>query len=300
MKICFFTSFLIVLLTSCSSTSNKSYDSSFDEEFSSIENSDFNRSEFVKYNPSDDEFDEVDGDALSTESLDRVPENVVERVSNDHDVIDSSSALCRGGRYLNAFKKFDKDYKRYRKNPSYWNQVGTCFLLKRDYSSALIFYNKARDLNKKYIPALNNIGVLYQLQGKSELALQAYRKAFSKNNFSLTPLFNMSQIYLENGILSKALRGFRTLYKINSNDKDVLRALAYIYLQMGSFDKSYAYFLEIPKKYLALPSFGLAYSHLLFLKGEKANGKKIFYKVKVSRKGLYYEYYKQLKKEYAL
>ena len=172
---------------------------------------------------------------------------------------------CYQGKYDEALKIADDQYTKFKNNTSYWNQLGTCYFLKSDYAKAILFYNKSRDLDSKYIPPVNNLGVVYQKQGKFQKALAAFKLASDLNTFAVTPTYNLAQLYLRFGTVGKALPIFQGLQKRSPKDIEVGSALASAYLIKGDYQSAVDIYGKFDKATLATPSVGLNYAVALKL-----------------------------------
>ncbi len=205
--------FIAVVISGCGTTEKKGV--KLDGDFDEIENKDFKAIPEIEYIEHEDLFvDEVSQtDALSKESLARLPEPKLQRAGKVDNPISKGISLCYQRRFTEAFKLLDAAYFKYKGHPSYWNQVGTCYFLQGWNRKAFLFYNKARDLNQKYAPAINNLGVIYQREGNEQKAMAAFDKASEINSFSMTPMFNKAQIFLKYGFIEKARRIFEVLHK---------------------------------------------------------------------------------------
>lgn len=260
-------------LAGCASTGNASRKSASDgsplaDDYSWVDNLDFKTTEERKYEPSRDQFKgEIgDADALSKESVARVPRPKLETLASDsNDPLDRIVSLCYQDQFDASFKVVDEVYSQYKNNTSYWNQVGTCYFLKGEYSKAILFFNKSRDLDPKFNPPVNNLGVVYQAQGKFQKALLAYKKASDMNSFALTPLFNLSQLYLRYGKVDQSLTILEALNKKKPLDVDVAASFATSLMMKGELDKSIDLYSKIDKGTLSDPRFGLNFALALKL-----------------------------------
>jgi len=124
----------------------------------------------------------------------------------------------------------------------------------------ILFYNKSRDLDAKFIPPVNNLGVVYQKQGKFQKALAAFKLASDLNNFSVTPTYNLAHLYLKFGTIGKALPIFQGLYKKSPNDQDLSAALATSLLIKGDYQAAADVYAKFSKAALATPYIGLNYA----------------------------------------
>lgn len=239
--------------------------SSTEEDLSWVEDLNFNKKNEEKYQADKDEFsfssNEIAENALLKETLSMLsPAKLEETVKKTNDPLVKINARCYQGKFDEAFKIADEEYEKFKKNTSYWNQVGTCYFLKLDYAKAILFYNKSRDLDAKYIPPVNNLGVVYQKQGKFQKALAAFKLASDLNNFSITPTYNLAQLYLQFGTVGKALPVFQALYKKSPNDVSVATSYATALLIKGDYQAAVDIYAKLNKATLARPAVGLNYA----------------------------------------
>ena len=260
-----------IILVGCTTTQNNAvkkhddFSEDLEKEFSFVTDKSFRPIPIVKYENKKDVFTDgsSDDDVLSKESLDKSPAPRIEDVVDSDDQISSLISLCYKQHFPAAFKLIDKLYSQYKKNVGYWNQIGTCYLLKGDVSKSILFYNKARSLRPNFAPAINNLGVISQLRGKFQKSLLAYKEAASYSPKSLTPKFNLAQLYLRFGHNKQALKLFKQLNDIGQDDPDILNGLAVTYLSMGKVNKSLGYFKDIDSDLLENEHFGISFqTHL--------------------------------------
>lgn len=270
---------LLLLLSACATNTNqvsrdiastKRAVSSSEEDFSWVEQLDFDKKVEEKYRADKDEFDFSSSDesshALIKESLASLPEaKLEEALKKNDDPLMVMNIKCYQGKSDEALKMADDLYTKYKNNTSYWNQVGTCYFLKSDYAKAILFYNKSRDLDSKFIPPVNNLGVVYQKQGKYQKALAAFKLASDLNTFSVTPTYNLAQLYLRFGTVGKALPIFQGLSKRSPKDTNVASALASAYLIKGDYQSAIDIYGKFDKATLSIPSIGLNYALALKL-----------------------------------
>ncbi len=244
------------------------------DDYSWVDGLDFKTVEEKKFQSDKDIFkgETSEADALSKESIARLSKPKLEEVAlSSSDPLDKIASLCYQEQFDSAFKLVDEIYAGYKNNTSYWNQVGTCYFLKGEYSKSILFFNKSRDLDASYLPPINNLGVVYQTQGKFQKALAAYKKASDLNTFALTPLYNLSQLYLKFGKIDKAFSILEALNKKKPGDNDVAGSLATGYLMKGNMQKAVELFTKIPKTELADARFGLNFALALKLSDRQSD-----------------------------
>lgn len=132
--------------------------------------------------------------------------------------------------------------------PFYWNQVGMCYFIAKDYQKATFYF----DLSLKksgihpYVPAINNLGVLYLHLNHHQQALDHFKRAHQHNRLLMVPLFNLSQIYLTFHSLTPAKKILEKLYRRNNQDTEVIYSLGSLYLLEGNLTRADQLWKSIP------------------------------------------------------
>lgn len=291
--------FLLVLLViwyGCSSSSKKAPEEQLDD----IDEVQEKRVVEVKYDSRSDYFKEKDEekkDVLAVESLARFDNSRLDVTVDSQDPLSQGIGYCYKKDFDRGMGIFKKVFNEYKKHPSYYNQLGTCYYLKGDLIKASLFYNKALDIDKNYAPAYNNLGVLH-LKDKDDLrARDAFQKATTISPFAKTPRFNLAQIYLQYGYADQAISIFNGLSGSGdeaTKDIDVTIGLANAYLIKGELQKSLTTFQTIENRYWQRPDVGLNFSVALKLNGDSKNAVKVFRSVDPGRLQSWTNYYKRV------
>lgn len=289
--------FLLVLI-GCSSNSKKAPEDQLDD----IDAVSEKKVVEVKYDSRTDYFkgknEEPQKDVLAVESLARFNNDRLDVTIDSQDPLSQGIGYCYKKDFDRGLAIFKKVYDEYKKHPSFFNQLGTCYYLKGDLIKASLFYNKALDIDKNYAPAYNNLGVLH-LKDKDDLrARDAFQKAVSISPFAKTPRFNLAQIYLQYGYADQAITLFSGLSSGttdgNTGDIDVLIGLANAYLIKGELQKALSSFQTIESRYWQRPDVGLNFSVALKLNGDGKNAVKVFRSVDQGRLQSWTSYYKRV------
>jgi len=248
---------LMSIMISCGSSSPTTSD-----ELSGVNNEDFLPKSEVIYNVQKDYYldDFTQIDSLGNETVAKMSTDKIQKFESSEDILLQGISLCYAGKQSRGLKKLRNIYSYYKKNSSYWNQVGTCFLLKGNKRMALLFYNKARGLSKKFTPSYNNLGVIYQLNSEDQKALVAYKKAKKVNPFSLTPNFNIAQLYLQYGFVQDAKKILDGLFNNETSDIDIQSARAFILMSQGNFQEAKSTYETIPRQQFSKAQFGINYA----------------------------------------
>ena len=294
---------LLLALSACSTTPGNVARSSAssDDDFKWVEGLDFDKKTEEKYRADKDEFDFSSSDesshALIKESLASLPAGKLEEtVSKTDDPLMKMNIKCYQGKFEEALKIADDQYSKFKNNTSYWNQLGTCYFLKSDFAKAILFYNKSRDLDAKFVPPVNNLGVVYQRQGKFQKALAAFKLAADLNTFAVTPTYNLAQLYLRFGTVGKALPIFQGLQKRSPKDVEVGSALASANLIKGDYQSAVDIYARFDKATLANPSVGLNYAVALKLLNRPQDAQTVLSNVSGSTTGAIAEYAQRVDK----
>ncbi|MDD0852426.1 tetratricopeptide repeat protein [Halobacteriovorax sp. GB3] len=287
----------LVLLASCG-TSTKKEVVNKDVPFYWIDNADFKPVEEISYDEGDDYYsgDIEEQDSVSVETMAKIPPSRLMDLVDENDPISKPISLCYQNNFVAAFNKFDRTYKKLKNNASYWNQVGTCYLLKGETRKSLLYYNKARDLVKDYSPAINNIGIIHFKNGNKEKAMAAFKEAYDLNQFSLTPAYNLAMLYLQYGFITKAEPLLVALYKRNNKDVDIVNGLAHLYMMKGNYAKAVQAFSLLPSDVMNKPQVSISMGYALYKFGRKDQALNVLKGVEASLTPDFSKYYVKITK----
>ncbi|EQC44728.1 tetratricopeptide repeat protein [Bacteriovorax sp. Seq25_V] len=260
----------MLFLVSCSSsqTEKELTKSELQLELDSLTNDDFKPVQQIRYNERGDYHvigDLVD-DALKDETLAKVDSGKIKELDEK---MTGVSGLCYLGKTQEGMDMLDKLYPKYKANPSYWNQLASCYLKNGEYRRAKVFFNKAISLDKDYLPALNNLGVVYLREGKDEKAVAAFKQALNVKNSAKTPMYNLANVYIKYGLLDKANGMLARVLRSDAKDKDVLLSLAYVELYKKDAQGALNYLAKVPSDQLSRIDFSLALLYSYKLAGSK-------------------------------
>lgn len=260
----------LLFISSCSSTQSEKELSKneLQLELDSLTNDDFKPVQQIRYNERGDYHvigDLVD-DALKDETLAKVDSGKIKELDEK---MTGVSGLCYLGKTQEGMELLDKLYPKYKNNPSYWNQLASCYLKNGEYRRAKVFFNKAISLDKDYLPALNNLGVVYIKEGKDEKAVAAFKQALNVKNTAKTPMYNLSNLYIKYGLLDKASGMLQRVLRSDMKDRDVLLSLAYIELYKKDPQGALNYLSKVSSDHLSRVDFSLALLYSYKLAGSK-------------------------------
>lgn len=271
--------FLILssVLVSCSTTSKKEDKKS---ELDSISNEDFKKVQPVEKSQVRDYFTNtsatLENPVLKDETLERLTRNEVKEFQGDKDPLVAMAYLCHRAQFKEAYSVAANNYDRLYKLPAYWNQLGICYLDQKDYRKSLLYFNKALEAQKDYVPTLNNFGVMYSRLGQQQKAIVAFERAAQVGKFSKTPRYNLARLYLEFGLSQKALPILQSLNNQAKQDIGLTNAIATAHLMQGDFKTALRFYQQLKPSYLKKAEIGINVSYAYFLAGNKAEAVKVF------------------------
>lgn len=272
---------LSLTLWGCSSTPSKQ-EAADPAAGVTLSNQDFKKTRPVAYTPTQDKYLVASGSGLGSETLSQLDSKSMGQVATEKDPMSVMMAQCYRGDFENALKIADSIFNSYQKHPSYWNQLGSCHLLKGNERKALLFYNKSLEVKANYAPALNNIGVIYKRNGQDQKAHVAFEKASKSSRFAKTPRYNLAYLYLHNGIAEKALTLFTSLLSENSGDVEVLIGAANSNALSGRWEEALELFMRVPDAARSRSDVGLNMSLSAYQVNKKELARQILSKTDVA------------------
>lgn len=228
-------------------------------------------------------------DLLSEESFMRYNSNRLSAMeSPKRDFISLALVACHSDKITKGLGILEEKMHQNKTNPYYWNALGTCQTISRDYTKAIFYYelgmeatrsgNKDfNDSERKLAEAVisNNLGLIHLTFKRSNEAFDAFKKANSIVPNYFTPEFNMAQLYLEFNESTKALEILKKLGTKNNEDIDLLYSLSLAYYKQNDMDQSYKYINKIQKDYLNRADIVGLYAYNLMRKNRLEEAKAI-------------------------
>ncbi|MBC7428840.1 MAG: hypothetical protein H7336_09535 [Bacteriovorax sp.] len=228
-------------------------------------------------------------DLLSEESLMRYNSNRLQAMeSPKRDFISLALVACHQDKIMKGMGLLEEKMQQNKTNPFYWNALGTCNTLSKEYPKAIFYYELGmeatrasnKDLNdadKKLAEAVisNNLGLIHLTFKRYNEAFDAFKKANTIVPNFFTPDFNMAQLYIEFNESAKALDILKRLEAKNNEDIDVLYSLSLAYYKENDMDSSYKYITKIQHDYLNRADIVGLYAYNLMKKNRLVEAKTI-------------------------
>jgi tetratricopeptide (TPR) repeat protein len=230
----------------------------------------------------------ADVDLLKEESLMRYNTNRLESMDGtEKDFISKALLACHQNKFTKGMGMLEVEMHKNKANPFYWNALGTCYSLSKDFTKAFFYYDlgvealpKILDQSKVLAEATlaNNIGLIH-------LNFKRYNEAFDSFSRSktllpnfFTPQFNIAQLFIEFNENDKALEILKKLEVKNPDDIDLLYSLSLIYFRKNDLDKSFAAIKRVKADYLNRPDIVGLYAYNLMKKNRLTEAREIIEK----------------------
>lgn len=242
-----------------------------------ITNQDFAKKPSLSYSASQDYYP-VKGEqqnVLVTESANKATPSEVKDLLAGKDPLAVMMTSCYARDFSRAFAIAESIFSSHQKLPSYWNQVATCHLLQGSERKALLFYNKAIEVEANYVPALNNIGVIYAKTEQDQKAQVALRRALENGRFTRTPRYNLAFLLLRYGLADEAGTLFQGLLSDAPRDLELRIGYANALALQGRWQDAWSEFGQIPAGLRTRPDVGLNMALVAHSLGKGDEAKKI-------------------------
>lgn len=241
-----------------------------------------------------------DADLLKEESLMRYNTNRLETMESlQNDFISQALLACHEKKFTKGRDILEREMHTNKTNPFYWNALGTCYSLSKNYSKAIFYYDLGieallliKDQSKVLAEAtlVNNIGLIHLNFKRYNEAFDSFTKSSALLPQYFTPKFNIAQLFIEFNENDKALEILKKLEEKNPNDIDLLYSLSLIYFRKNDLDKSFLAINRIQPNYLNRPDIVGLYAYNLMKKNRLAEARDII------EKRLYADEYNQRNK----
>lgn len=126
--------------------------------------------------------------------------------------------------------------------------LGTKYLEQGDYDHAISGYNKALELNPRYVEAYLNRGIAYRQKGLHEQAVSDYGKVLQIDPKDARAYCNRGNAFIEKGQYDQAISDYNKALEINPKDGQVVynRGLAYYFKFWEDIKKAQGLGYKIP------------------------------------------------------
>jgi len=130
------------------------------------------------------------------------------------------------------------------RDAKFYNNRGAAYGEKGQYDQAVSDFNKAIEINPRYIKAYNNRGIVYRLQGQYDRAVSDFNKAIEMNPLDAEAYNNLAWLFatarapgFRNGRRAVAL-ALKACELSDWKKREYLDTLAASYARTGDFDNA--------------------------------------------------------------
>jgi tetratricopeptide (TPR) repeat protein len=142
---------------------------------------------------------------------------------------------------------------------------GAAHVLKDLYDEAIDKYNKALEIDPRFVTAYRTRGKVYLLKGQHDIAISDYTKAIELNPRYAQAYFYRAHAYQLIGELDKAVSDYTKAIEINPRYAAAYNNRGNIYERKGQSDMAFSDYIEAielnPRLAVAYVNRGLAYSY---------------------------------------
>ncbi len=180
--------------------------------------------------------------------------------------------------YLNDSRKglrIIKDEFKVNYSAEYLNKIATCYMLSKNYSKALFYFQISLGKDSKNAKTYNNIGVLNAKLGHYYQAMSYFKKARELSPTAKVPKYNLATIFIKHAQYDSALQQLRDIYRDSNQDLDIIAAMGTAYLLKGDFRLAKHYFTKISSNRSSWSDIAFYKAQILIHEGKYKEAQKV-------------------------
>jgi tetratricopeptide (TPR) repeat protein len=239
-------------------------------------------------------------DLFNDETLLRFNSVAIKQLSESQDIKLSSLAQCHQGESKEGLKKLQGHYAKFKKDPFYWNIVGTCYYLGEQMPKASFYFQHALNLSKRSKArayTFNNLGVILLKQRHYDQAFEMFTKSMKINKSLVTPKFNLAQLHIQFGQIQEATRLLNELLEKEPEDLDVLTSLAVISMIDEDYKHAIAIYEKFEEEQIKRADIAGYYALSLYKDGQYNRAKEVLEEQNVSTEEAFFRLNRELKEK---
>ena len=236
-------------------------------------------------------------DIFREESLLRYNSASIKQLTNSSDPKLAALALCHQDQVDQGLAKLKESYHKLKLSSDYWNKIGTCYYIDKQFSKASFYFQHALSLTKKNAIkafSLNNLGVVLLRQRHYDQSFEMFSKAMKFNPRLLTPRFNLAQLHIQFGQIQEAKKILSKLYEMNNQDIDVIASWAAVLLIDQKYSEAIELYQQIDEENISRSDIAGFYALALYKNGEYKKAKEILEEQQVSTEEAFYKLNRRL------
>jgi Tfp pilus assembly protein PilF/peroxiredoxin len=150
-------------------------------------------------------------------------------------------ALFQRGYLQAAANAFQEVIAKQPDNPEAYYNLGTLYLMQKQWTDARSYLEKAVQLRPEYAEAWNNLAMLSAEQGDAEAAIEHFRKAIQLRPTYVTALVNFGNLLRRKGDFVEAQELLTRALQASPESADANYGMGMLYAQHGELDKASEY-----------------------------------------------------------
>ena len=157
------------------------------------------------------------------------------------DLINKGIISYNAGNYDEAITYFSQASSQDPSNATCYNNLGSCYHMKKEYPEAITHFQKALSLDSNYVSALKSLGNAYFETHRDDEALECYQKGIVLEPSDGATYHYMGMIYANKQIYTKAVECYDKAALL-SPKHETYNELGNAYFKLFEFDKAAQYF----------------------------------------------------------
>ena len=149
------------------------------------------------------------------------------------DAYQSATQLLKAGDTVAAERAFQSLWKANSNDPNLANAIGAALNAAGKQDEAVLWYNRAIELNPEFAPAYNNLGLNYASRGKLEQAAGPLRKACKLDPQNVRAFYNLGLVLIQLRRYAEAATALQRAHELSPEIPDPLVRLAYANFRAG-------------------------------------------------------------------
>ncbi len=188
---------------------------------------------------------------FSHESMSRYGKHDLKEMIMQENLQLKSLGQCYLGKYEAGLKTLKSSLNENLIDERYWNSIGVCYYLKKEFKKAAFFYKLslqiAQSNSRTFSLPYNNLAIIYVHTRQHQLAYEFFTKAIQLNRKAIVARYNLGQFYLKKNLPKKAIIILEELIKKSPKDIELLNSLGLSYLLVGDIKNATSMFSRLPK-----------------------------------------------------
>lgn len=206
-------------------------------------------------------------DFISDETLMRLSPKTQHSFKNHY------TYTCHQKKYKENFANFLKAYPKNEKNPDFWNAVGTCYMLRKQYQQAVFYYKVGLSFDNKNEQILNNLAYIDLAKGNKATAYDKF-KNLERSSLKV-PRLNLAKLHYAFGNFEASNQILTNLSKHTTKDDEINGYMARNYTLLKNYTQAAVHIKRLSPAYYKKHGLSLEKSFGLMKMGQFTRAQKV-------------------------